>query len=35
MVEFTSTPQYIFMAWCLIKFKDKAAFVNMHIKLKV
>jgi hypothetical protein len=29
--SYTSTPQYVFMAWCLVKHRDKFNFTCFHL----
>jgi len=31
--SYTSTPPYVFTAWCLVKHRDNFAFAFVHIKL--
>jgi hypothetical protein len=30
--SYTSTPQYIFMAWCLVKHRDNFTFTFTHTR---
>jgi hypothetical protein len=36
--SYTSTPQYVFMAWCLVKHRDKFTFTfnsSQYLKIRI